>query len=510
MIQNQDVIQGDISKRAKDLKDKGTALHKDAKQAENDVKKLSNDLKEQKQRLDDAEEKKTQLEKNLSDINKELDNIQRDDIATMIDIAKKTAQAANASASDTMNRLKDINKEIDAIKALNRSGSPDQAGIDSMLSDVDNAVKNLSSSIPSLLEKFTEVEKLSSDIDPNNNISYNIMRIKELIEEARSAANRIPLPMKFTGLEHVELRLPQTLDELRAFTSMSLLLQRDEIKSRGDGRRRRRQGPVDNGDLFVFYLGNKDVTKDYLGMALRNNVLYFVYKLNGNFKEIESEDITRSREDQMFFDKVDMQRIYEDAQVSLTKLFTTNTPDAEVIRTGRGDALYNLLDLHPSEAVFYVGGYPKDFTPPPPLNYPRYKGCIEFNMFNERFISLYNFKSLGPENVTLQTPCKRYKGCIEFNMFNERFISLYNFKSLGPENVTLQTPCKRYIRPGEGEYLEGTGYIQLQLEKVNKVLGIIQNIETRAENGIILFMGNEVNIFKEVRLKKRTCNLHIL
>ncbi|XP_060731068.1 laminin subunit alpha-3 isoform X2 [Tachysurus vachellii] len=460
-----DVIRGDISKRAKVLKDKGTALHKDAKQAEKDVKNLSNDLKEQKQRLDDAEEKKTQLEKDLSDINKELDNVQRDDIATLIDIAKKTAQAANASASDTMNKLKDINKEIAAIKALNRSGSPDQAGIDSMLSDVDNAVKNLSSSIPSLLEKFTEVEKLSSDIDPNNNISYNIMRIKELIEEARSAANRIPLPMKFTGSEHVELRLPQTLDELRAFTSMSLLLQRDAIKSRGDGRRRRRQGPVDNGDLFIFYLGNKDVTKDYLGMALRNNVLYFVYKLNGNFKEIESLDITRSREDQMFFDKVDMQRIYEDAQVSLTKLFTTNTPDAEFIRTGRGDALYNLLDLHPSEAVFYVGGYPKDFTPPPPLNYPRYKGCIEFNMFNERFISLYNFKSLEPENVT------------------------------------LQTPCKRYIRPGEGEYLEGTGYIQLQLEKVSRVLGIIQYIETRAENGIILFMGNE-NSYYLITLEK--------
>ncbi|XP_047677137.1 laminin subunit alpha-3 isoform X2 [Tachysurus fulvidraco] len=461
-----DVIQGDISKRAKDLKDTGTALHKDAKGAEKDVKKLSNDLKEQKQRLDDAEEKKSQLEKELSDINKDLDNIQRDDIATMIDIAKKTAQAANASASDTMNRLKDINKEIAAIKALNRSGSPDQAGIDSMLSDVDNAVKNLSSSIPSLLEKFTEVEKLSSDIDPNNNISYNIMRIKELIEEARSAANRIPLPMKFTGLEHVELRLPQNLDELRAFTSMSLLLQRDEIKIRGDGRRRRRQVPVDNGDLFIFYLGNKDVTKDYLGMALRNNVLYFVYKLNGNFKEIESEDITRSREDQMFFDKVDMQRIYEDAQVNLTKLFTTNTPDAEVIKNVQGNALYNLLDLHPSEAVFYVGGYPKDFTPPPPLNYPGYKGCIEFNMFNERFISLYNFKSLGPENVT------------------------------------LQTPCKRYIRPREGEYLEGTGYIQLQLEKVNKVMGITQNIETRAENGIILFMANEKSYYL-ITLEKR-------
>lgn len=136
----------------------------------------------------------------------------------MIDIAKKTAQAANASASDTMNKLKDINAEIDAIKALNASGSPDQANINRMLNDVDMAgegtflrvafeminvwrwiwfisfphtVKNLSNSIPSLLDKFTEVEKLSSEIDPNNNISYNIMRIKELIEQARSAANRV-------------------------------------------------------------------------------------------------------------------------------------------------------------------------------------------------------------------------------------------------------------------------------------------------------------------------------
>lgn len=67
--------------------------------------------------------------------------------------------------------------------------------------------------------------------------------------------------MKFTGLEHVELRLPRTLDDLRAYTSMSLLLQRPEGESRGDGRRRRRQGNQDNGDLFILYLGNKDVSE---------------------------------------------------------------------------------------------------------------------------------------------------------------------------------------------------------------------------------------------------------
>lgn len=55
-------------------------------------------------------------------------------------------------------------------------------------------------------------------------------------------------------------------------------------------------------------------------------------------------------------------RIYEDVQVNLTKLFTTNNPDQEIPSSAQGDALQNLLDLHPSEAVFYVGGYPNNFT----------------------------------------------------------------------------------------------------------------------------------------------------
>lgn len=74
--------------------------------------------------------------------------------------------------------------------------------------------------------------------------------------------------MKFTGLEHVELRLPQSLDDLRAYTSMSLLLQRPEPEIRGDGRRRRRQNNGDDGNLFVLYLGNKDVSEILLVLAV--------------------------------------------------------------------------------------------------------------------------------------------------------------------------------------------------------------------------------------------------
>lgn len=61
--------------------------------------------------------------------------------------------------------------------------------------------------------------------------------------------------MKFEGTGHVELHPPKDLDDLKAYTSMSLSLQRPE--GRGDGSRRRRQSQ--SGNMFVLYLGSRDV-----------------------------------------------------------------------------------------------------------------------------------------------------------------------------------------------------------------------------------------------------------
>lgn len=54
-----------------------------------------------------------------------------------------------------------------------------------------STVKNLLNSIPSLQDKISEVEELSSQLSPVTNVSDNINRIKELIEQARDAANRV-------------------------------------------------------------------------------------------------------------------------------------------------------------------------------------------------------------------------------------------------------------------------------------------------------------------------------
>lgn len=137
--------------------------------------------------------------------------------------------------------------------------------------------------------------------------------------------------MKFTGNGHVELRPPQDLEDLKAYTSLELSLQRPE--GRGDGRRRRRQTRL-SGDMFVLYLGNKDVSvsarasgseprhsvlnlsttcfpqssKDYIGMAVKNNVLHSVYKLNGVVYEIKTGSITTSSSEPAKFDQVNLDR----------------------------------------------------------------------------------------------------------------------------------------------------------------------------------------------------------
>lgn len=143
-----------------------------------------------------------------------------DDITNMIDEAKRKAALANDTASNTMNKLDDIQKELDKIHV-----SPVDTNLSSVLDNVDKsgefkkchmhiclyfcgtewhlglqlktdcyllpAVKDLLNTIPSLDDKISEVENLTSQFSPISNISENIKKIKDLIEQARDAANRV-------------------------------------------------------------------------------------------------------------------------------------------------------------------------------------------------------------------------------------------------------------------------------------------------------------------------------
>ncbi|XP_041659948.1 laminin subunit alpha-3-like isoform X2 [Cheilinus undulatus] len=433
-----------LTERAKALKEDGDELLQTAKETEEDLKDVSNGLKDVKKRLSDADKKKNALQNELQDVKNGLDNINRDGIADTINEAKRKAEAANNTASDTMNRLNDIKKEMEKIK-IPTGG----AGLDGVLDDVDKSVKDLLKTIPSLNDKISEVENLTSQISPISTISENIKKIKELIEQARDAANRIGVPMKFKGDGYVEMRPPKDLEDLKAYTSLSLSLQRPE--GRGDGRRRRRQ--IEDKGMFVMYLGNKDSSKNYIGMVLKENVLYGVYKLNGAEYEMKTLPISQSASVPATFDRVDLRRIYQDAEMTMTKEITANNPQKPFITSQKGQQNQNLLDLTSSDVVFYVGGYPDDFTPPDSLKYPKYEGCIEFSSLNNKGVSLYNFQKAV--------------------------------------NINQETPCKRYAPQLETEFYEGTGFSKGIIKNAGGFYTFSMSINTRSENGLLFYLGSE-------------------
>uniref|UniRef100_A0A7N6FHB8 Laminin subunit alpha 3 n=1 Tax=Anabas testudineus TaxID=64144 RepID=A0A7N6FHB8_ANATE len=277
--------------------------------------------------------------------------------------------------------------------------------LDKLAKELEDAVKNASGR--------SEVRNAKDAIDAYKNITDAINAAEAAANEAKAAADNalnvrrqihilhmIVIPMKFTGEGYVEMREPKNLDDLKAYTSLSLSLQRPE--GGGDGRRRRRQT---SSDMFVLYLGSRSSSGNYIGMVLRNNVLYTMYKLNGNEYPIRTAYISRSPAESSRFDRVELHRIYQDVQMKVTKDITSVTPQNPLLYNMTGNDNKNLLDLSPSDTVFYVGGYPANFTPPASLSYPKYQGCIEFSSFNDKIVSLYNFHYA--EKVNLETPCKR-------------------------------------------------------------------------------------------------------
>ncbi|XP_073347774.1 laminin subunit alpha-3-like [Pagrus major] len=449
-----------LTKRAKDLKETGEDLLQNAKDADKDREAAEKDLTDLTKRLKNADKKKKALQTDLLDAQNELNDVKRDDIANMIDEAKRKAAAANGASSDTMDKLNDIKNELDKI-----SVTPGNSNLGGVLNDVDQTVKTLLNTIPSLNDKISEVENLTSQFSPISNITENIKKIKDLIEQARDAANRVEIPMKFKGDGHVELRAPKNMDDLKAYTALSLSLQRP--KGRGDGTRRRRQ--TEKEDMFVLYLGNRDSTKNYIGMVLRDNVLHGVYKLNGKEHEMKTGYITKSPSEPATFDRVDLYRIYQDAKMVLTKDISSNKPGIPVESSRQGDESKNLLDLTPSDMVFYVGGYPSNFTPPPSLRYPMYKGCIELSSFNDKGISLYNFKKA--------------------------------------EKINVETPCKRYVNQVDADYYEGTGYGKGYIERTTQYIRISMSINARSENGLLFYTGSEDYYFT-VTMEKGVIFIH--
>nr|XP_030698477.1 laminin subunit alpha-3 isoform X7 [Globicephala melas] len=437
----QTVIKEDVPRKAKTLSSNSDKLLNEAKITQKKLQQeISPALSNLQQTLKIMTVQKGLVDTNLTTIRDDLRGIQRGDIDGIINSAKSMVRNANDITNDVLDGLNPIQTDVERIK--DTYGSTGSEDFNKALTDADNSVKKLTSKLPDLLSK---IESINQQLLPLGNISDNMDRIRELIQQARDAANKVAIPMRFNGKSGVEVRLPHDLEDLKGYTSLSLFLQRPESTESGG-----------TENMFVMYLGNKDASRDYIGMAVVDGQLTSVYNLGEREAELQvGQTLTRSETQEAVMDRVKFQRIYQFARLNYTRKATSSKPEAPQFHDMDSGDSNTLLDLDPENVVFYVGGYPSDFRLPSRLRFPPYKGCIELDDLNENVLSLYNFKKT-------------------FNL-----------------NTTKVEPCRRRKEESDKNYFEGTGYARVPTQPNAPFPTFGQTIQTTVDRGLLFFAENQ-------------------
>ncbi|XP_023128669.2 laminin subunit alpha-5 isoform X1 [Amphiprion ocellaris] len=440
-IKNQDLGQKAIS-----LKNHSIELKDEVEKLDEE---LNNDLKpkleDAKKRLDDAKTKQVQMKKDLEAFQNNLNFTTN--VTQEIDEAKRAANLANTTATQVNDALRPIKEQLDQWQKAYGDANATNDDINNALMDANNTVNKLGEAIPTLMKKLDELQNHSAQMP---NISENINRIRQLIQQARNAASKVSVPVKFNGSSGVQVRTPSNLADLAAYTSLKFYITLPETA------RARRQNSATK--QFVLYLGNKDSTKEFLGMTLEGKRLRWYFNVGGETAQVMMEEDVKSDGN---FNSLVLERILQYGQMSMSS--EASEGDQRVTKASveaKGDQ--GLLNLLTDDTVFYVGGYPSTFKPPSALALPNFKGCIELDTLNEEVLSLYNFEKIFQLNTTEEKPCGRSK------------------------------PVLTQAWVNDAAYFDGTGFAEIIFtDESTRMQRFEQEVKLLSHNGILLLLHNE-------------------
>ncbi|XP_075801564.1 laminin subunit alpha-4 isoform X1 [Microtus pennsylvanicus] len=408
--------------------------------------------------------RKGALRDRLNDAVKQLQAAERGDAQQRLDQSKLVIEEANRTTMAV--------QEVTTPMASNISNwsqnlqTFDSSAYNTAVASARDAVRNLTEVVPQLLDQLRTVEQKR----PASNVSASIQRIRELIAQTRSVASKIQVSMMFDGQSAVEVHPKVSVDDLKAFTSISLYMKPPA--------KRPEQAGSWIADQFVLYLGSKDAQKEYMGLAIKNDNLVYVYNLGNEDVEIPLDSKPVSSWP-AYFSIVKIERVGKHGKVFLTVPSLSSTAEEKFIKKGGLSEDDSLLDLAPEDTVFYVGGVPANFKLPDSLNLPSYSGCLELATLNNDVISLYNFKHIYNMDPSKSVPCARDKLA-----FTQSRAASYFFD--GSSYAVVRDITRR--------------------GKFGQVTRFDIEVRTPADNGLVLLMVNGSMFFS---LEMRNGYLHV-
>ncbi|XP_029690196.1 laminin subunit alpha-5 isoform X2 [Takifugu rubripes] len=440
------------SVRNQNLSNLAESLRNHSLELKDEVEVLQRTLDaELRPQLDQARTQLDRVRDKHTDMKKQLETVQNNmnfttNISQEILHAKREAELANATATQVHDALRPIKEQLDQWQQSFGNTNASNDDISKALMEANKTVHSLGETLPLLMKKL---EKLQNHSTHTPNISENINHIRQLIQQARNAASKVSVPVKFNGVSGIQVRTPPNLADLASYTSLKLYITLPEAA------RARRQD--DGNKQFVFYLGNKDSSKEFLGMTLEGRRLRWYFNVGGETAEVLMPEDVKSNGK---FNSIVLERILQYGQMSMSSEATEGEERVTKasVEAGGDQGLLNLLT---DDTVFYVGGYPKTFSPPAQLTLPNFKGCIELETLNEDVLSLYNFERIFSLNTTEEKPCGRSK------------------------------PALTQAWVNDAAYFDGTGFAQISFgEESARMQRFEQEVKLLSHNGILLLLHN--------------------
>ncbi|XP_047674711.1 laminin subunit alpha-4 isoform X2 [Tachysurus fulvidraco] len=444
-IRTEDALDG-LNSQLNFLKTQSSDVFKESVTRNSEYTEVDMNVADTKKYIEETRDMLQTSQVTLEELIKNMNTLQR------VQKLQSTQEAAERALNHTAEVLGVVTPIREQVEEWSRNMRNNQYSTSSYEQAVDSAhttVEDLSAIVPQLLTKLHDVEERKPF-----NVSTNIMRVRELIAQARSVASKVQVSMKFNGQSSVELHPPADVDELKVVTSISLYVRVDPDTD-----------PIE--DRFLLYLGDKNGHKDYMGVAIKNDNLVFVYNLGGDVVEIPLGSKPVSSWPPVF-NHVRVERLGRHGKVYLTVPSQEAVAEQKFIQKGEWDGTESLYHLDPRDTVFIIGGAPPDVKLPPALSLAPFVGCIELISLNNDVISLYNFKKLHKMDMEVSRPCPRYKLA-----FSQGRVASYLF--------------------------DGSGYALVRdIERRGRISVVTRfdiEVRTVAHNGVLLLMVNESKFF---------------
>ncbi|XP_034839290.1 laminin subunit alpha [Maniola hyperantus] len=299
-----------------------------------------------------------------------------------------------------------------------------------MTSNVESLITDIRNMDPIVQSKLENVQIRQSELEyRRKDAEEKLQKLRELIEQARTVANRIQVGVTFDRHSTLQPRLPDTIDEMSTSTHVSAYFRTKEK------------------DGFLLYLGNpKDTmlrrtkSDDFMVVGIQNGYPYLIMDIGDSAES--GREPARISSDKFVADnrwyQVIVDRVGRNVKLSIRESLdngSEKTYDKDAVLPGQ----HTIFNLDREKSKLYVGGVPSN-AKLQSINFPAFEGQIEELMIGDTPVGLWN--SVSAANL---------KGARQRDKLITSQSGPQEYRFNGRSHVTM--PGRGYIGPQKNQVL---------------------------------------------------------